>query len=153
LKELMAAHRNGNAAATILSACSPIQRAMDESAKVGADGLGDCRESQLTTSSARLTKSIGDLLLHTGETLARLAQVKPNNKHRELYLTDANRRAERQGRKPVLRKWPPISREVLGCNTRADLARSTAYFGAETQRIDGRWRHHPVAGEVLIDQT
>jgi len=50
-----------------------------------------------------------------------LAQVKPNNKHREIYLTDAVAVMAANG-ETVLAQIAADSREVLGCNTRADLA-------------------------------
>jgi len=56
-----------------------------------------------------------------------LAQVKPNNKHRELYLTDAIAVLNAKG-ETYWSKWPFDSREVLGCNTRADLAEVDRMF-------------------------
>jgi bifunctional UDP-N-acetylglucosamine pyrophosphorylase/glucosamine-1-phosphate N-acetyltransferase len=50
-----------------------------------------------------------------------LAKVKPNNRHREIYLTDAIAVLASSGEK-VLAQIAPDPREVLGCNTRADLA-------------------------------
>src|SRR6266702_1303122 len=56
-----------------------------------------------------------------------LAQVKPNNKHRELYLTDAIAALNTKG-ETVLAHVAADSREVLGCNTRADLAEVDRVF-------------------------
>src|SRR5207245_2461058 len=56
-----------------------------------------------------------------------LAQVKPNNKHRELYLTDAIGVLNAKG-ETVLVQVAAESREVLGCNTRADLAEVDRVF-------------------------
>src|SRR4029077_6602215 len=56
-----------------------------------------------------------------------LAQVKPNNKHRELYLTDAIAVLNSKG-ETVLAQVATDSREVLGCNTRADLAEVDRIF-------------------------
>jgi bifunctional UDP-N-acetylglucosamine pyrophosphorylase/glucosamine-1-phosphate N-acetyltransferase len=50
-----------------------------------------------------------------------LAQVKPNNKHHEIYLTDAIAVLNANG-ETVLAEIAPDAREALGCNTRADLA-------------------------------
>ena len=50
-----------------------------------------------------------------------LAQVKPDNKHKEIYLTDAIAILNANGG-TVLAEVVADSREVLGCNTRADLA-------------------------------
>ncbi|HWT88962.1 MAG TPA: DapH/DapD/GlmU-related protein, partial [Candidatus Angelobacter sp.] len=56
-----------------------------------------------------------------------LARVKPENKHREIYLTDAIAILAAKG-EPVLAQIAPDPREVLGCNTRADLAEVDAIF-------------------------
>ena len=56
-----------------------------------------------------------------------LAQVRPDNKHRELYLTDAIALLRQQG-ETVLAQIAPDPDEVLGCNTRADLAAVDAVF-------------------------
>jgi bifunctional UDP-N-acetylglucosamine pyrophosphorylase/glucosamine-1-phosphate N-acetyltransferase len=53
--------------------------------------------------------------------------VKPNNKHRELYLTDAIAVLNAKG-ETVLAQVAADSREVLGCNTRADLAEVDRIF-------------------------
>jgi bifunctional UDP-N-acetylglucosamine pyrophosphorylase/glucosamine-1-phosphate N-acetyltransferase len=50
-----------------------------------------------------------------------LAQVKPNNKHREIYLTDAISVLNAKG-ETVLAEIAENAQETLGCNTRADLA-------------------------------
>jgi bifunctional UDP-N-acetylglucosamine pyrophosphorylase/glucosamine-1-phosphate N-acetyltransferase len=50
-----------------------------------------------------------------------LAEVRPNNKHREVYLTDAIGVLNRKG-ETVLAEIAPDAREMLGCNTRAELA-------------------------------
>src|SRR6202023_2607465 len=60
-----------------------------------------------------------------------LTQVKPHNKHRELYLTDAVGVLAAKGEK-VLAQVAADSREVLGCNTRADLA--------DVDRIFREWK-------------
>jgi bifunctional UDP-N-acetylglucosamine pyrophosphorylase/glucosamine-1-phosphate N-acetyltransferase len=62
-----------------------------------------------------------------------LAQVKPNNKHRELYLTDAIAVLSAKG-ETVLAQVAADSREVLGCNTRADLA--------DVDRIFREWKRN-----------
>src|SRR5260370_35307036 len=56
-----------------------------------------------------------------------MAQVKPNNKHRELDLTDAIAVLNAKG-ETVLAQVAADSREVLGCNTRADLAEVDRVF-------------------------
>src|ERR1700688_2595762 len=51
----------------------------------------------------------------------------PNNKHRELYLTDTIATLTAAG-ETVLAEVAPDSREILGCNTRADLAEVDRVF-------------------------
>lgn len=60
-------------------------------------------------------------MLYDGKALAALPQVKPNNTHREIYLTDAIAVLNASG-ETVLAEIAPDARETLGCNTRADLA-------------------------------
>jgi bifunctional UDP-N-acetylglucosamine pyrophosphorylase/glucosamine-1-phosphate N-acetyltransferase len=50
-----------------------------------------------------------------------LAQLRPENVHRELYLTDAIALLNQRGEK-VLAQVAADPREILGCNTRAELA-------------------------------
>jgi bifunctional UDP-N-acetylglucosamine pyrophosphorylase/glucosamine-1-phosphate N-acetyltransferase len=57
--------------------------------------------------------------------------VKPHNRHRELYLTDAVAVLAAKG-EVVLAQVASDSREVLGCNTRADLS--------EVDRIFREWK-------------
>ena len=78
--------------------------------------------------------------------------MKPNNKHRELYLTDAVAVLASKG-EAVLAQVAADSREVLGCNTRADLA--------EVDRIFRDWKRlaltetqvrDPVLNLTVIDK-
>jgi bifunctional UDP-N-acetylglucosamine pyrophosphorylase/glucosamine-1-phosphate N-acetyltransferase len=59
--------------------------------------------------------------------------VKPNNAHREIYLTDAIAVMTAKG-DTVLAQVAEDSREVLGCNTRADLA--------EVDRVFREWKRN-----------
>jgi len=56
-----------------------------------------------------------------------LSRVKPNNKHREIYLTDAIAELAAKG-ETVLAQIAPDPREILGCNTRSDLAEVDRIF-------------------------
>ena len=123
LKALVAAHRNGNAAATVLSAVladpSGYGRVVRKSETTVSAIV---EESQLTDEQRDVNEINSAIYCFTLEKLwPALAHVKPNNKHRELYLTDAigvlNSRGE-----TVLAQVAQDPREVLGCNTRADLS-------------------------------
>ena len=89
-------------------------------------------ESQLTGDQSEINEINSAIYCFTLEKLwPALAQVKPNNKHREIYLTDAVAILAAKGEK-VLAQVAADSREVLGCNTRADLA--------EVDRIFREWK-------------
>jgi bifunctional UDP-N-acetylglucosamine pyrophosphorylase/glucosamine-1-phosphate N-acetyltransferase len=129
LKTLIATHRNGNAAATILSAVladpDGYGRILRKSeAMVSAI----VEESQLSDEQREINEINSAIYCFTLEKLwPALAQVKPNNKHRELYLTDAIAALNAKG-ETVLAQVASDSREVLGCNTRADLAEVDRVF-------------------------
>jgi len=133
LKALIAAHHNGNAAATVLSAvlgrsfrlrpgCAQIRKRL-------SPRLWKNRSSP--TSSARSTKSIRRFIaLPWRNSGPALAQVKPNNKHREFVLDRRHRRAKRQGRNRAGASGPPIRARGVGMQ----YARG---FGRGRPRIPG----------------
>jgi bifunctional UDP-N-acetylglucosamine pyrophosphorylase / glucosamine-1-phosphate N-acetyltransferase len=123
LKALIAAHRAGNAAATILTAVlvdpSGYGRIVRKS---GANIAAIIEESNLTEEQRELNEINSSIYCFTLEKLwPALAQVKPNNQHRELYLTDVIAVMAAKG-EAVLAQLAADAREALGCNTRADLA-------------------------------
>ncbi len=129
LKALIAAHHNGNAAATILSAVladpSGYGRVVRKSETAVAAIV---EESQLTDEQREINEINSAIYCFTLEKLwPALGQVKPNNKHREFYLTDAIAVLNAMG-ETVLAQVAADSREVLGCNTRADLAEVDRVF-------------------------
>jgi bifunctional UDP-N-acetylglucosamine pyrophosphorylase/glucosamine-1-phosphate N-acetyltransferase len=123
LKALIAAHRSGNAAATILTAVladpSGYGRIVRKS---GANVSAIVEESQLTEEQRELNEINSSIYCFTLERLwPALAQVKPNNKHREFYLTDAIAAMAGKG-ETILAQVAGDAQEALGCNTRSDLA-------------------------------
>jgi bifunctional UDP-N-acetylglucosamine pyrophosphorylase/glucosamine-1-phosphate N-acetyltransferase len=129
LKALIATHHNGIAAATILSAVladpAGYGRILRKSETMVSAIV---EESQLTDEQREINEINSAIYCFTLEKLwPALAQVKPNNKHRELYLTDAIAALNAKG-ETVLAQVAPDSREVLGCNTRADLAEIDRVF-------------------------
>jgi bifunctional UDP-N-acetylglucosamine pyrophosphorylase/glucosamine-1-phosphate N-acetyltransferase len=126
---MIAAHRNANAAATILSAVvsdpSGYGRILRKS-ETAVQAIVE--ESQLTDEQRELNEINSSIYCFTLAKLwPALAQVKPNNKHRELYLTDAV--GVLAGKNEiVLAHVASDAREVLGCNTRADLAEVDRIF-------------------------
>jgi|SRR5271154_4269579 len=135
LKGLIAAHRSGNAAATILSAVladpSGYGRVVRKSETMVSAIV---EESQLTGEQRDLNEINSAIYCFTLEKLwPALAQVKPNNSHREIYLTDAIAVMTARG-ETVLAQVAADSREVLGCNTRADLA--------DVDRVFREWKRN-----------
>lgn len=129
LKALIAAHRNGNAAATILSAVLADPSGYGRVVRKSETAVSAIvEESQLTDEQCEINEINSAIYCFTLEKLwPALAQVRPNNKHRELYLTDAIAVLNSKG-ETVLAQVAADSREVLGCNTRADLAEVDRVF-------------------------
>jgi bifunctional UDP-N-acetylglucosamine pyrophosphorylase/glucosamine-1-phosphate N-acetyltransferase len=133
LKSLIATHRGGNAAATIFTAVladpSGYGRILR---KTETTVSAIVEESQLNDEQREINEINSAIYCFTLEKLwPALAHVKPNNKHRELYLTDAISVMNAKG-DTVLAHVAGDSREVLGCNTRADLA--------EVDRVFREWK-------------
>jgi bifunctional UDP-N-acetylglucosamine pyrophosphorylase/glucosamine-1-phosphate N-acetyltransferase len=133
LRLMIAAHRAANAAATILSAVvsdpSGYGRVLRKS-ETAVQAIVE--ESQLTHEQRELNEINSSIYCFTLKKLwPALAQVKPNNKHREVYLTDAVGVLAAKN-EMVLAQMSPDPREALGCNTRADLA--------EVDRIFREWK-------------
>jgi bifunctional UDP-N-acetylglucosamine pyrophosphorylase/glucosamine-1-phosphate N-acetyltransferase len=129
LKALIAAHRAGDAAATILTAVladpSGYGRILRKS-ETAVAAIVD--ESRLTPDQRELNEINSAIYCFTLDKLwPALAHVKPNNQHRELYLTDTIA-AMTAKNETVLAEVVPDAREVLGCNTRADLAEVDRVF-------------------------
>jgi bifunctional UDP-N-acetylglucosamine pyrophosphorylase/glucosamine-1-phosphate N-acetyltransferase len=129
LQSLLATHRAGNAAATILSAVvanpTGYGRIVRKSENLVSAIVED---SQLTPEQRELNEINSSIYCFTVAKLwPVLARVKPNNQHRELYLTDAIAAMAAKG-ETVLAQVASDSREVMGCNTRADLAEVDRVF-------------------------
>jgi bifunctional UDP-N-acetylglucosamine pyrophosphorylase / glucosamine-1-phosphate N-acetyltransferase len=129
LKAFLAAHRSGNATATILSAVladpSGYGRVVRKTETAVAAIV---EESQLTDEQRDINEINSAIYCFTLEKLwPALSQIRPDNKHRELYLTDAIAVLNAKG-ETVLAQVAADSREVLGCNTRADLAEVDRLF-------------------------
>jgi len=136
LKALLATHRAGNAASTILTAVlgdpSGYGRILRKSeSQVSAI----VEESQLSEEQRELNEINSAIYCFSLDKLwPALAHLKPNNKHRELYLTDTIATMAVAG-ETVLASVAPDSREILGCNTRADLSEVDRVF-RERKRLE-----------------
>ena len=140
LRALLARHRMGNAAATLLTAVladpSGYGRVLRKSGETVAAIV---EESQLAPEQRELNEINASIYCFTLAKLwPALAKVKPNNKHREIYLTDAIAVLAESG-ETVLAEIAPDAREALGCNTRADLA--------EVDRAFREWKRTELMNE------
>jgi len=123
LAQLARLHQQGGAAATILSAevANPAgygRVVRREDGTVAAI----VEDSALTDDQRGINEINSSIYAFTLASLwPCLSQLRPNNAHRELYLTDAISLLRRQGA-TVFAQLAGDADEVLGCNTRADLA-------------------------------
>ncbi|MGB7847964.1 MAG: bifunctional UDP-N-acetylglucosamine diphosphorylase/glucosamine-1-phosphate N-acetyltransferase GlmU [Candidatus Acidiferrum sp.] len=123
LRALIQKHKKGQAAATILTAVLADPAGYGRILRKGGDAVAAIiEESQLTAEQQELNEINSSMYCFTTAKLwPALAEVKPNNRHREVYLTDAIGVMNTKG-ETVLAEIAQDSREMLGCNTRADLA-------------------------------
>jgi bifunctional UDP-N-acetylglucosamine pyrophosphorylase/glucosamine-1-phosphate N-acetyltransferase len=135
LRALIATHRAGHAAATILTAVVSDPTGYGRVVRKSETQVGAVvEESQLRDEQREINEINSSIYCFALDKLwPALAQVKPNNKHREVYLTDAIAILAAKG-ETVLAQVAPDPREVLGCNTRADLA--------EVDRIFREWKRN-----------
>lgn len=123
LRALIQKHKSGNAAATILTAVLADPSGYGRILRKSGDTVAAIsEESQLTPDQRELNEINSSMYCFTTAKLwPSLAHVKPDNKHREIYLTDAISILNSKG-ETVLAEIAADPRETLGCNTRADLA-------------------------------
>ncbi len=123
LRALINKHKKGAAAATILTAVLADPSGYGRILRKSGDTVAAIiEESQLAVEQRELNEINSSIYCFTTAKLwPALAQVKPNNKHHEIYLTDAIAVLNANG-ETVLAEIAPDAREALGCNTRADLA-------------------------------
>lgn len=131
LAALIDAHRRGEAAATILTA--EIEDPTDYG-RIVRDQQGRVLaivEEKSATPEQRAIREVNSSIYCF--TLAKLwpvlSALRPENTHRELYLTDAIALL-RERNERVLAQIAPDPREILGCNTRVHLAEVDRIFRA-----------------------
>ncbi len=126
---LARAHRESGAAATILSA--EIENPVGYGRIVRQDdgSVAAIVEDSALRNEQRPIREVNSSIycFSLAQFWPCLATLKPQNVHKELYLTDAIAALRQRGEKvqAVLASDPD---EVLGCNTRADLAAVDAVF-------------------------
>lgn len=129
LRSLMQVHRSRNAAATLLTAVVANPTGYGRIVRKSGDAVGAVvEESQLTEEQRPMNEINSSIYCFA---LAKiwpvLARITPNNIHRELYLTDAIAVLAQQGA-TVLAQPVADAQEILGCNTRAELAEADRVF-------------------------
>jgi bifunctional UDP-N-acetylglucosamine pyrophosphorylase/glucosamine-1-phosphate N-acetyltransferase len=134
LAALAAAHRESRAAATILTAIlddptgyGRIVRHKD--ARQRESSVGAIVEEKAASDEQRAIREINSsIYCFTLDKLwPCLAKIRPDNAHHELYLTDAIALLNRAG-EVVRAQVAGDAQEVLGCNTRAELAEVDRIF-------------------------
>src|SRR5277367_5477049 len=147
MKALLAEHRSADASATILTAVLADPSGYGRILRKSSDRVSAIvEESQLADNQREINEINSSIYCFTLQKLwPALANVQPNNKHRELYLTDAVAVMAANG-ETVLAQVAEDSREVLGCNTRLDLATVDKIFREWKRHSLMERRHHSVAG-------
>jgi bifunctional UDP-N-acetylglucosamine pyrophosphorylase/glucosamine-1-phosphate N-acetyltransferase len=131
LAALLDTHRRGEAAATILSAELADPSGYGRIVRDSEGRVQAIVEDRTATLEQRAIREVNSsIYCFTLEKLwPCLAALRPDNVHRELYLTDAIALL-RQRNERVLALVAPDANEILGCNTRAHLADADRVFRA-----------------------
>jgi len=129
LAALARAHRQSGAAATILSAEIPDPTGYGRIVRKEDGSVAAIVEDSAANEEQRAIHEINSstYCFTLNQLWPCLAQLKPENKHKELYLTDAIALLRQRGQL-VQAVMATDADEVLGCNTRADLAAVDAIF-------------------------
>jgi bifunctional UDP-N-acetylglucosamine pyrophosphorylase/glucosamine-1-phosphate N-acetyltransferase len=131
LAALLETHRRGEAAATILSAELADPAGYGRIVRDSEGRVQAIVEDKTATPEQRAIREVNSSIYCF--TLAKfwpcLAALRPDNVHRELYLTDAISLL-RQRNERVLAQVAHDPSEILGCNTRAHLADADRVFRA-----------------------
>jgi bifunctional UDP-N-acetylglucosamine pyrophosphorylase/glucosamine-1-phosphate N-acetyltransferase len=131
LAALLDTHRRGEAAATVLSAELPNPADYGRIVRDSEGRVAAIVEEKAATAEQRAIREVNSSIYSF--TLAALwpalNALRPNNAHRELYLTDAIALL-RERNERVLAQIAADANEILGCNTRASLADVDRIFRA-----------------------
>ena len=129
LVALARAHREAGAAATILSAEIEDPAGYGRIVRQDDGSVAAIVEDSALAPEQRSIREINSSIycFTLGKLWPSLSTLKPQNVHKELYLTDAIAVLRQKGEK-VQAVIASDSDEVLGCNTRADLAGVDAVF-------------------------
>ncbi len=127
LRALVARHRRSRAALTFVSTLVPDPSGYGRVVRDGAGRVARIVEERDATPEERRIREInaGIYCADRAALLAVLGSSRPDNAQGEYYLTDAVHRLLARGAR-VAAVLHPESEEVLGVNTRAELARANA---------------------------
>ncbi len=137
LKALMRAHVESGAAATLLTALLPDPTGYGRIVRQGNDPSSGrvsaiVEQSQLAENQRDINEVNSSIYCFTSAKLwPVMTRLRPNNSHRELYLTDAISPLAAAG-EPVMAMIASDAAEILGCNTRAELAEVDRTFRRRT---------------------
>jgi bifunctional UDP-N-acetylglucosamine pyrophosphorylase/glucosamine-1-phosphate N-acetyltransferase len=135
LERLARAHREGGAAATVLTAMLADPTGYGRIVRKQDNSVAAIVEEKAATTEQKAIQEINSSLyaFTLAELWPCLDALRPENVHRELYLTDAIALLNQRGQR-VLAEVAADSHEVLGCNTRAELAEVDRIFRARKCR-------------------
>lgn len=123
LVALVQAHRAAEAAATVLTAVVEEPTGYGRMVRGAADTVEAIVEEKSASPAEREIREInsGMYCFELEKLWSCLGELKPENEHRELYLTDVVGLLRRRGER-VAAQVAADPREILGCNTRRELA-------------------------------
>jgi bifunctional UDP-N-acetylglucosamine pyrophosphorylase/glucosamine-1-phosphate N-acetyltransferase len=129
LQGLMRAHISGNAAATVLTAMLADPTGYGRIVRKHDGSVAGIVEEKALAPEQREIREVNSSIycFTVGKLWPCLKKVRPENVHREIYLTDAIALLDQQGER-VLAEVAADAREILGCNTRAELAEVDGIF-------------------------
>ncbi len=135
LERLAQAHLSSGGAATILTAILADSTGYGRIVRKSDNSVARIVEEKAASPEERAISEINSsIYAFTLDSLwPSLDALRPDNVHKELYLTDAVALLNQRGLR-VLAELAPDAQEVLGCNTRAELAEVDRVFRDRKRR-------------------
>ena len=135
IERLVEMHLSSGAAATVLTAVLADPAGYGRIIRKSDNSVARIVEEKAATPEERAIQEINSsIYAFTLETLwSSLDALRPENVHKELYLTDAIAVLNQRGLR-VLAEVAPDAQEILGCNTRAELAEVDRIFRDRKRR-------------------
>jgi bifunctional UDP-N-acetylglucosamine pyrophosphorylase / glucosamine-1-phosphate N-acetyltransferase len=146
LEQLVGAHRDSGATATVLSFEPPDPRAYGRIVRDGDGRLEQIVEDADADEAQRAIREVNSSIyvFEADKLWPALDRIEPVNAQGELYLTDAIRLLVDGGEEVAVFKAPDAD-EVEGVNTRAELADAAGFLRARVNR------EHMLAGVTIVD--